>query len=369
MNEQELLALIERVENGTATGEDLGAYNAWCNSFQQQGVPVPDFEMVRAEILRRINTEVRPKNMRRPVYRVAAVAAILLLLAGGIYFYMQPRAQLLADNAAATVPVTGKAVLTLADGTVIALDDAADGELAKQSGAKIIKRNSNQLSYESVSAEQTATIAYNTLQTPRGAKYSITLPDGSLVWLNASSRLRFPTSFTGSERVVELIGEGYFEIAQDVSLPFKVKVGQMEVQVLGTRFNIMAYPDEPEIRSTLVDGAVKLYAEGSQVVLKPGQQGTFNDTRAGFRVKPAKTADVLAWMDGYFVFDNEDIAVMMRRIERWYDVDVVLSPGIAGKRFGATISQQKDISSVLKALEMTGSIHFKIEGRKITVTQ
>ncbi|RPD42955.1 FecR family protein [Chitinophaga barathri] len=370
MNEQTLLALIERVENGTATDEELGVYNAWCNSFQRTGEPVPDFETVRAEMLQRINAQIGHKPVRRLRYRIAAAAAVLLLLiSGGIYLYMQPSGQLMADKSPSAVPVTDKAVLTLADGTTITLGEAAEGELATQSGAKITKHKDNQLSYESVSEGKDSDLAYNTLRMPRGEKYRVTLPDGSQVWLNASSSLRFPTSFTGGERVVELSGEAYFEIAAQPSRPFKVKTGQMEVQVLGTKFNIMAYPDEPEIKSTLVQGGVRLYAESGEVVLKPGQQGLFNGRQAGFRVKQVNAADVMAWKNGFFVFNDEDMAVIMRAIERWYDVDIVLTPGVANKKFGAVISQRKDIASVLKALELTGSIHFKIEGRKITVAQ
>lgn len=369
MNEQAWLALLERVENGTATDEELGLYNAWCNSFQRQEAAVPDFEKLRADMLRQINVQTGYRPVRRMIYRMGAAAAVLaLLFTGGMYLYNQPTKQPLAQQKK-TPSDTSKIILTLADGSTIAVEDAQDGEVATQAGTKIIKLNNNQLTYRTVGSGETAPAGFNTLQTPRGEKYRIALPDGSLVWLNAASSLRFPTSFSGDERVVELDGEAYFEIAQYSTKPFKVKAGPMEVQVLGTEFNVMAYADEPNIKSTLVAGAVKLYTKDDQITLRPGQQGILADNGRNFKVKQVNAADVVAWKNGFFVFDDEEIAVIMRRIARWYDVDVILTPNVANRQFGVTISQQKDLASVLKSLEMTGSVKFKKEGRKITVTQ
>ncbi|UYQ95938.1 DUF4974 domain-containing protein [Chitinophaga horti] len=368
MDQEDLLALIARVEKGTATDEELARYNAWCNAFQADEQPVPDFDRISKNMLEAINQQIGPKRRRVPVYRVAAAAAVLAIAATAAWYWYPRNETITAPQARhqQQQQPAEKVTLVLGDGSRITLDDAKEGELAATSGARVIKLKGDQLAYEAASGAP-AKLEYNTLQTPRGEKYRITLPDGSQVWLNASTTLRFPTRFEGKERVVELTGEAYFDIAQNAAQPFKVKSGDMEVQVLGTGFNIMAYPDEPAIRATLLTGAVRLASNEQQVLLKPGQQGIYKSTQTGFKVTSVNTDHVVAWKNGLFVFENEDIATIMRRIARWYDVEVELAPGLEDKRFGATISQQKNIQLVLKALETTGSVHFKIQGKKILV--
>ncbi|WP_295124877.1 FecR family protein [uncultured Chitinophaga sp.] len=361
MEEQALLALIARVENGTATEYELARYNEWCNEQQANNLPVEDFGRKRVQMLRGINKKIGRKPLSVTISRVAAAAVLLVLVSAGLYRFLAPTPARMSNKEG--LPGIERAMLTLADGSRIELDDAEEGELANQHGVKVVKLPDNQLAYE---GEGNA-MAYNTLETPRGAKYRITLPDGSTVWLNASSSLRFPTSFKGEDRQVELQGEAYFDVAKNASKPFKVKLHQMDVQVLGTQFNVMAYNDEPNVRSTLLDGSVRLHDETGEVLLTPGQQGTRQNGTDGFVVTKVNAADAVAWKNGFLVFENEEIETVMRKIARWYNVEVEISEKVAGKRFGGTISQQKDVQSVLTALEITGSVHFKMQGNKIYV--
>ncbi|MCK7553998.1 FecR domain-containing protein [Chitinophaga sedimenti] len=339
MNQDELLALIARVEIGEASDEDLSRYNAWCNSFQEDAQPVADFDRISARMLAEINRQIEPKRSYKLLYRTAAAAAVLLLLGTGVWYWRQESPAKSVAKAQQITPGTEKATLILGDGSEISLEDAEDGQLANRAGAKVVKLKGNQLAYQQEN-NRPASIEYNTLQTPRGGKYRITLPDGTRVWLNAATMLRFPTRFEGKERLVQLSGEAYFEVAANTQQPFKVATGDMQVQVLGTSFNIMSYSDEPAIRSTLLDGAVKLVNAGDEVVLKPGQQGVYNGTSPAFRIAQVNTAAVVAWKDGQFIFENEDIKTIMRRVARWYDAEIEFAPGLEDKHFGATISQQ-----------------------------
>ncbi len=194
------------------------------------------------------------------------------------------------------------------------------------------------------------------------------LADGSRVWLNSARSLRFPTFFKGNERSVELTGEGYFEVEKDVTKPFSVSVGKMKVQVLGTRFNTMAYTDEGTINTTLLDGAVAIH-DGQEVQrLLPGQQVALGaDHRMA--VRPADIEKTMAWKNGFFEFDRMDLAAIMRQIARWYDVEIVYPETSDHTPLGGSISKNLGLAEVLNLLEASGSVHFKIEGRKVYITQ
>lgn len=286
-----------------------------------------------------------------------------------------------------------KARLILADGAVIVLDSAATGKLAQQGGTVILNRN-GQLVYTGSGASSFGKDEerYNTLTTSKGEIYSLTLSDGSKVWLNSASSIHYPVTFVGNERKVEITGEVYFEITHNAAKPFKVYVPStgnrpgMETEVLGTKFNINAYNDDTAIKTTLLEGKVKIGSEQrtpannhngniQSVILKPGQQAQFYSSSSGNTgkaikvVNDADTEEVLAWKNGQFVFDGADLQQVMRQIERWYDVDVVFenntkTPSI---HFDGQISRYSNASRVLEMLAATGSVDFKIEGRKVTV--
>ena len=327
-------------------------------------------EAARDKINRKIpSTPVRSIN--RYLRTWWAAAAILILISAGIFTLFnktskdQPIAGKQAPASEIITPGGNKAVLTLADGTTIILDSAANGTLSQQGNSKVIKKENGQLAYQSSNAAQAA-IQYNTVTTIRGGQYQLILSDGSKVWLNAASSLRFPASFAGKERSVELTGEGYFEVARNPAMPFKVKInGESEVSVLGTAFNINAYPDERTMNTTLIEGSVNFTAvNGESVKLKPGQQA-----QSGSAVSVINNVDIdeiTAWKSGWFNFDRADIASIMRQVSRWYDVEVVFQGQPSKKTFSGIVSRSHQISEVLKIMEKAG-VRFRIDGRKITV--
>ncbi|HWW40381.1 FecR family protein, partial [Pedobacter sp.] len=198
-------------------------------------------------------------------------------------------------------------------------------------------------------------------------QYQLKLPDGTLVWLNSASSLRFPTQFAGKERSVELDGEAYFEVAKNKEMPFKVHVRAMEVRVLGTHFNVMAYDDEESISTTLLEGSVKVSNALQTAVIRPGQQASLKKSSGILGVEEVNTVEAIAWKNGKFLFADEDIETIMRRISRWYNVEVEYRGNLSDKNFAGSISRYENVSEVLKMLELTGTIHFKVEGRRIIV--
>jgi transmembrane sensor len=318
----------------------------------------------------------------RRIRRVAYAAAVVLVIAAGIVVapvkrkpapavVMAPKQDVVRD-----IPPGGnKAILTLADGATISLDDCKKGNIARDGNAQIVKGgDSGTLIYHAVAGNQQA-VAYNTITTPRGGQYQLALSDGSKVWLNASSSLHFPTTFGGKERSVELTGEGYFEIAKNTTIPFSITVNGVRVQVLGTHFNINAYHDEPVVRTTLIEGAVKVEMGGQALLLRPGQQAVVAGERTvaggaerSLRLDPeADVEEVMAWKEGIFNFKNLDIESIMRQISRWYDVEVVYEGGKKPEgHFSGMISRNTPAITVLKMLEY-GGVHFTIESKKIVI--
>ena len=261
-------------------------------------------------------------------------------------------------------PGEDKAKLTLADGKVIFLQDIKDGIVREVDGIKIIKQN-GQITYQIAQNDpNNQKISFNQITTPKGGQFRIVLPDGSKVWLNSASSLYFPTAFSSSERRVELTGEGYFEIAENKALPFKVQANGTIVEVLGTHFNIMAYNNENSINTTLLEGSVKVSNGTETKVMVPGQQARIS---RGIELIAIDVEEVVAWKNGLFQFNNADLSTIMRQLERWYNVDFVYAGQLPEKHFTGIISRKTNISQVAKMLELSGGIQFKIEGRKITI--
>ena len=325
----------------------------------------------------------RLRNLPR---RWMAAAAVLILLSGSaLYIFTRhtPTIPVAKTSLKSTQPIhpgSNRAVLTLASGQQIVLDDAHNGVLGQQGKTQVIKLDSGRLAYNS-GAEGNSGRAdgksggadgngadaplYNTITTPRGGQYQITLPDETKVWLNAESSLRFPTAFTATERVVVLTGEAYFEVAPNKSKPFLVKTGQSNTRVLGTSFNIMAYPDEGPVKTTLLEGAVKIDEGDHSAMLQPGEQGIFNSEL--ITTKTVNTRAVVAWKDGYYFFDRTPVVSVMRQIARWYNVDIVYKGVVPKDEIVGRIPRTAYVSDVLHIMELIG-IHFKIEGRTIFVT-
>lgn len=301
--------------------------------------------------------------------KLAVAASIIGLITIGVYFLTNRKNR--QQNYAGAhrfkndVPAgKEKAVLTLADGSKIDLDDQSNGAIAKQGNTSIQKTN-GELAY-SVAGANAGNVSFNTLSTPRGGNYQVELPDGSRVWLNAASSLRFPTVFSGNTRVVELTGEGYFEVAKNKAMPFIVKVNNAEIRVLGTHFNVMAYQDESALKTTLLEGSVQFKSGASINILKPGEQSQLNKDGNVKILPDVDVDDVVAWKNGSLHFENEDIESVMRRISRWYNIDVVYNKK-SNDRFYAEMPSESNLSEVLKALELTGKISFDIQGQKVIV--
>lgn len=210
---------------------------------------------------------------------------------------------------------------------------------------------------------------YNTIETPKGGQYQVDLPDGTKVWLNAGSLLRYPTNFTGKIRSVELTGEAYFEVAKNAHKPFKVLSKNQVVEVLGTHFNISSYTDDISVKTTLLEGSVKVLSSkvNQTKLLKPGQQSDINYTNNAFFIKSVNTDEVIAWKNGYFLFSDEDLKSIMARFARWYNVDVEYQGDVDNLRFGGMVSRSKDLTQALKVVEQAGNVKFKIEGRRVIV--
>jgi ferric-dicitrate binding protein FerR (iron transport regulator) len=266
-------------------------------------------------------------------------------------------------------PGKNQAVLTLDNGRKVILTDAIIGEVASRSGVRIIKAADGQLVYEVTgSTNQNLPLEYNTIEAPAGGQWQVKLPDGSLIFLNASSSITYPIRFVGNERRVHIIGEAYFEIAHNKEIPFQVESRGQIVEVLGTKFNVTAYADEKIIRTTLLKGSVKIITNSESKLLKPGQQAQVSGNK--FEItSDVDLEEIVAWKNGYFKF-NESLESIMAKISRWYDVDVEyrVKPD-SDLTFSGKISRSRDISGILKMLEYTGDVHFRLEGRRVIVTK
>lgn len=245
------------------------------------------------------------------------------------------------------------------------MDSAGNGVLAQQGSTNIIKKNDGQLEYSGETGASTE-MAYNLLQTPRGGQYKITLPDGSKVWINAASSLKYPVAFVGNERKVEISGEAYFEIVKDATKPFKVQLNNMEVEVLGTHFNVNGYEDEESVKTTLLEGKVKVQAASGVKFLNPGQQAQIKSSGNIAVTSDINLEEIVAWKDGNFQFENADIKAVMRQLARWYDVDVTYKGNI-NQHFVGSISRNVNLSQVLSMLQQTGAAKFKIDGKQLIV--
>lgn len=310
-----------------------------------------------------------PRRQRR-LWPVATAAAAALLLGIVTFTYLDKKKHSLETTAGMPYIAPGRngAILTLADGKQVGLDSASAGVVATQNGAQVVF-NKQLLQYQ---APGTAAgdVAFNTVSTPKGRQFQVELPDGSRAWLNAASSIRFPTTFAGQERRVEVTGEVYFEIAQNATKPFLVHTPASEIAVLGTSFNVNAYTDEGQERTTLLSGkvaAAPLDRPTARVVLAPGEQSQYS-AGAGLKVnKHADTEQVMAWKNGTFNFQDMSLQEVMRQLARWYDLEVVYEKGIPDIHFGGEMSRNVPLSDLLDGLKEMG-IHFRVEGRQLIVS-
>ncbi len=315
--------------------------------------------------------------IRRPKYpfRWAAAAAVLLIASGAYFISIRTAEQKIAGKKVSepirvpiSAPSSSLAVLTLANGNKILLDSAVPGTLARQAGTDIIKHPNGDIDYQAAKTGEATD--YNEIDVPSGSQVlSLILSDGTKVWLDAASSLRYPVAFTGKERVIEITGEGYFEVAHNAAMPFIVKEQHTgaEVRVLGTHFNVNAYANEGNMKVTLLEGSVKITHGLHTGMLSPGEQAEVGSQAIHIQ-QVADIDAVMSWKNGRFQFgEKADINSIMRQLARWYNVDVEYQ-GKVNLHFGGSISRTSDISQVLDKLEMTGAVKFKTEGRKIIVS-
>ncbi|MEO9022098.1 MAG: FecR domain-containing protein [Ginsengibacter sp.] len=358
-------------------GEDseLRSYvlDIWNQHKPVEDLSYVNWDKIYSRIMQPPVVTMEPKVRKMRWMKLTAAAVILVALAAGTYLYFVPRSQ----QSIATVPPkqndiappsTNKAILTLANGTKIELDSAGNGTLAMQGSVQIIKQSSGEISYAGTASGE---VSYNTISVPRGSKpMSLTLSDGSKVWINVGSSLTYPTAFTGNERKVKITGEAYFEVVHNEKMPFMVQSGDLMVRDLGTHFNVNTYEDETTERITLLEGSVRVNKNTLSRLLKPGQQASINNNNNNSDIKVLNDVDideVMAWKNGKFMFDkNTDISTIMRQISRWYNVDIEYRGNI-NQRFWGSISKNVNVLQVLKILEATGAVKFEVEGKKILV--
>ncbi|XHR94282.1 FecR family protein [Mucilaginibacter sp. UC70_90] len=371
-NRAYLEELANKYKNGTITADEQAYYDTWYRHFNEEQVVLPEGsdhpEKIRARMLVQIQKHVRKSRPSQLIrYRTLLTAASLVLactLVGYLYFRHrgepQPRAAQINNR---ILPGTNGAILTLADGKRIVLEQTRTGALSLQGNAIISKENDSLLVYQK-GRQATAAITYNTLETPEGRQYQVQLPDGSRVWLNAASSLRYPTSFTEKTRTVALSGEAYFEVAHNVAMPFIVKSAGQEVKVLGTHFNINAYGDEAASVTTLLQGSVQVSHDHLVKLLKPGQQAS--TSVSNILIADADTRQATAWKDGRIVFDHTDIRQVLREVSRWYDIEIRYEGRVPVYSLSGEVSRKEDLSAVLKMLRLS-DVHFEQQGRKLII--
>jgi transmembrane sensor len=369
MDEKEIKSLIEKYRNGTLSAREKAIIESWYNqSATDSPFHLPDETLERN--LKKVSSRLPLKyaDRHKDYGRMAAAASIVIVMVAGIFYYQyrQSRQQVNLVVQQDIKPGGNKAYLTLADGKKISLTDAANGAIASQAGITITKTADGQLIYSVRNNESNgmATTAYNTIETPKGGQYRVQLPDGTEVWLNAQSSLRYPTSFESlNERRVEFSGEGYFQVAKDRAHPFIVKARGQTVKVLGTRFNINSYADESVAKTTLLEGSVQL---NGKMMLKPGEQAIVLAS-GGISISQVDLDEAVAWKNGKFIFADENIESIMRKLERWYNVEVGYEGMPPTETFTASIGRFDNISKILDKLSYTNNVHFKINGRRIIV--
>ncbi|WPU92708.1 FecR domain-containing protein [Mucilaginibacter sabulilitoris] len=384
ITKDEFLALYEKYMNGQCTPAEKELLDAYRDEMTLPDDKWEDDLINKEEVHNRIwqrlsdsrkVVQLAPRKVNK--YRWLQVAALFLaVLFAGLFFLKKEKQEGQSTPVVAKVkqktilPGGNKAYLTLANGSRITLDDAKNGDLAAKAGIRVSKTGNGMLVYHfnkaAGNSATSTTPEFNTITTPRGGQYQVVLEDGTKVWLNAASSIRFPQAFTGNDRQVELTGEAYFEVAKNKIKPFIVQANGTRVQVLGTHFNINAYSDNNNVTTTLLEGSVRMASGGSTVMLAPGQQGVAVNG-AAIKVGIADVQQTMAWKNGLFIFRDLNIVEVMKQVGRWYDVDVEYVGDVKNNEFGGTISKYKNITDLLDIMQLTRSVHYKIEGRRVII--
>ena len=370
MNRTKEEEILIKYKEGTATAEEREWVEGWLLNGADFGFDLTDEELLEDLISIRQRLDLNRPNKKITIWKRFAVAASVLLVASlSILLFKVNNKQPFQSgefNVNDKAPGGKLATLTLSDGSTVTLDSNVNSVI-KEMGIEIANDTNGNITYivkdNSVANDSDA---FNTITTPRGGTYKILLPDGSKVWLNAASSLRFPLSFSDDSRKVELTGEGYFEVAKS-NKRFKVTANNTTVEVLGTHFNVNSYTNEANLSITLLEGSVKVTKRNSSVLLKPGEQCQVSLSTSDLIINDGVDLEsTIAWKDGDFKFHNTDLKNIMRQLERWYDVDIDEN-SVPNKKFRGTISRNVKLSEVLSMIELTSNLNFKIEGRSVTM--
>lgn len=365
MNQLDVDKLLTKYKDGKCTPEETAFLEAW---FLQWNAEKPfsltdealatDLDMISNQVFAKKSQGIL--NLWKPL----AAASVIIIIATFGYFYAQkqPQNQVAQAKPLDIKPASSKAVLTLANGKQIILSDDAEGSIADQEGANVKKSKGQMLVYHAKLVPATAAkMEFNTISTPAGSRFHVILADGTAVWLNAMSSIKFPVAFVGKERKVEITGEAYFDVVHQEKMPFRVAVGKNIIEDIGTEFNVNAYKNEAQIKTTLVEGLVKIYSGSNNALIKPGQQAQVNQQQTNAAISISNDVDIesiLGWKNNIFKFKNADINDVMRQLTRWYDVDVVYKDKHENKKFTGEISRTVNISQIFEMLHF-----FKIDCR------
>ena len=374
--------IIKKYLKGKASDSEVSFLEKYYNHFEKESsftlrLSVNDKENLERElfagILQKTTKKKKIFQLSKICWYKQAMAALILLFIGlGTYYNFIATND--SETTVITTPVLAKkdlppgrsrAILTLSNGSTVVLDSIGNGFVTQQSNTQIVKTAKGQLSYTTLN-QNSKELVYNSVSIPRGGQYQLVLPDGTKVWLNAASSIRFPVAFVGKERKVTITGEAYFEVAKDKKKPFIVSSANIDIEVLGTHFNVSAYTEESIVKTTLLEGSVKINNKNSEVYLLPGQQSQLNNS-GQFSIKNNIDLDKeIAWTRGKFQFNSNTIQEIMLQLSRWYDVEVIYQGKVSSETFSAIVKRSSNISQVLKLMEASG-VKFDIEGKKIYV--
>jgi len=372
MNKNELFYLIDKINKGRATIDELAEYDAYLTGLTTAGEEW-DNEALGAEDLAReelrdiINRQIvaQPARHIRLWPRIAAAATILLVCSVGGYFFLHQKQSAPVQNSTVQndiVPGGNKAILTLAGGQKIVLSSLKNGEVARQGNMLITKTAAGQLSYRAENGEAIdPQTLYNTITTPVAGQHKVTLADGTEVMLDASSSITFPVAFNGKTRKVSITGQAWFKVKHNAGQPFEVGANGQLIRDIGTEFNVNAYADEPTVKTTLIEGRVAV----NNKLMKPGEQAA--GTGGAITIEQVDIEPVVAWQKGSFLFRNQDLKVTLRQLARWYNLEIVYDDPPQNLHLGGNLPRATNLSVVLNAIEQTGEIKFRLDGHRLHV--
>lgn len=377
MNQTEILALLQKYQKGTLSDIEKDKLDAWyLHNASTTKRKLNEYELEDSYDYLKSKLPLKEEPRTINIWpRVAVAASITLLLASGIFYLTKSKEQVnqVTEKPQEIAPGGNRGILTLSNGKQIVLSDISEKDtIAKEGGEDevTIKMSADGVITYVVNPNaddsKTNEDAFNTLSTPTGGQYNIVLADGTKVYLNAVSSLKYPAQFNGEQRIVELEGEAYFEVAKNKNQPFIVKSADQSIKVLGTHFNVHAYDNEPVTKTTLLEGSVAVSYKNQNTILKPGQQSNVSDKLTKIIVKEVDTEAAIAWKNGRFKFDNSDLKSVMKQLERWYGIKVEYRGDVSDVRFNGGTFRNKNLSEVLKVLELS-NIKFKVEGKTIIV--